>query len=321
LALRSRIREAVARWAGKRQGLDALPLILASRRIYILPTRAGFGFGALALVMLLAGLNYANSLALLLTFLLVATMLVGMHDCHATLRSLRVLEVRTSECFAGASAALQLQLENDAPVPRLALQLECGGELAPAFALAPASQLAVHCHFTPQRRGRERLPRLQLATSAPLGLFRAWTWLYLQTEVIVYPQPAGTRALPHGAAQRVGVEQSGSSGEEEWSGLRPYQPADGLKRVAWKLVARGGPFLVAQYQGASGPSRTLDFDALGDLNTEARLSQLAAWVLECDQSGAPYALRLPGLEIPLGAGATQRRASLEALALFGIGAT
>ena len=91
--------------------------------------------------------------------------------------------------------------------------------------------------------------------------------------------------------------------------------------MAWKLVARGGPFLVAQYQGASGPSRTLDFDALGDLDTEARLSQLAAWVLECDQSGAPYALRLPGLEIPLGAGATQRRASLEALALFGIGAT
>jgi uncharacterized protein (DUF58 family) len=321
LTLRSRIRERIARWAGKRQGLDALPLILASRRIYILPARAGFGFAVLALVMLLAGLNYANSLALLLTFLLVATMLVGMHDCHATLRSLRVLEVRTGECFAGAAAALQLQLENDAPVPRLALQLECGGEAAPAFALAPASQRAVHCHFTPLRRGRERLPRVQLSSSAPLGLFRAWTWLYLKTEVVVYPRPAGTRALPHSAALRVGIDQSGSSGEEEWSGLRPYQPADGLKRVAWKLVARGGPFLVAQYQGASGPSRQLDFDALPDLDTEARLSQLSAWVLECDQSGAPYGLRLPGLEIPMAAGPAQRRATLQALALFGMPAT
>jgi uncharacterized protein (DUF58 family) len=320
LSLRSRISERVSRWAGKRQGLDALPLILASRRIYILPTRAGIGFGVLALVMLLAGLNYANSLALLLTFLLVATMLVGMHDCHATLRSLRILEVRTGECFAGASAALQLQLENDAPVPRLALQLECSGEAAPAFALAPASQLAVHCHFTPARRGRERLPRVQLASSAPLGLFRAWTWLYLQTEVVVYPRPAGTRALPHSAALRLGLDQSGSSGEEEWAGLRPYQPSDGLKRVAWKLVARGGPFLVSQYQGASGPSRQLDFDDLSDLDTEARLSQLTAWVLECDQAGAPYALRLPGLEIPLGGGAAQRRATLQALALFGMSA-
>src|SRR5580698_8595741 len=178
----------MARWARARQGSDALPLILASRRIYILPTRAGFGFAVLALVMLLAGLNYANSLALLLSFLLVATMLVGMHDCHATLRSLRILEVRTGECFAGSSAALQLQLENDAPVPRLALQLACGAESVPAFALAPASQRAVHCHFTPTRRGRERLPRVQLSTSAPLGLFRAWTWLHLDTEVLVYPQ-------------------------------------------------------------------------------------------------------------------------------------
>jgi uncharacterized protein (DUF58 family) len=318
LALRSSIRERIARWARKRQGSDALPLILASRRIYILPTRAGIGFGVLALVMLLAGLNYANSLALLLTFLLVATMLVGMHDCHATLRSLRVLEVRTGECFAGAPAALQLQLENDAPVARLALQLACGEDEAPAFALAPASQLAVHCHFTPTRRGRERLPRVQLSTSAPLGLFRAWTWIYLESEVVVYPQPEGKRPLPHSAALRIGLDQSGSSGEEEWAGLRPYQPADGLRRVAWKLVARGGPFLVSHYQGASGPSRQLDFDALADLDTEARLSQLSAWVLECDQSGAPYGLRLPGLEIPLGGGAAQRRATLQALALFGI---
>ncbi len=293
-------------------------MILASRRIYILPTRMGFGFAVLALVMLLAGLNYANSLALLLTFLLVATMLVGMHDCHATLRSLRILEVRTGECFAATSAALQLQLENDAAVPRLALQVDCGGQDAPAFALGPASQLAVHCHFLPGKRGRARLPRVQLATSAPLGLFRAWAWLYLDTEVLIYPRPAGTLALPYNADDRVGQIETGSSGEEEWSSLRPYQPSDGLKRVAWKLVARGGPFLVAQYQGASGPTRQLDFDALPELDTEARLSQLTAWVLECDQSGEAYGLRLPGREVALGGGPAQRRSALTALALFGI---
>jgi uncharacterized protein (DUF58 family) len=279
----------------------------------------GIGFGVLALVMLLAGLNYANSLALLLTFLLAATMLVGMYDCHATLRSLRILEVRTGECFAGTAAALQLQLENDASVPRLALQVDCGGQDAPGFALGAASQLAVHCHFVPAKRGRERLPRVQLATSAPLGLFRAWAWLYLDTEVLVYPRAAGTLDLPHNADLRVGQLESGSSGEEEWSSLRPYQPSDGLKRVAWKLVARGGPFLVAQYQGASGPTRQLDFNALTELDTEARLSQLTAWVLECDQSGEPYGLRLPGMELPLGGGPAQRRSALSALALFGAG--
>ena len=195
----------MARWAGKRQGLDALPLILASRRIYILPTRAGLGFGVLALVMLLAGLNYANSLALLLTFLLVATMLVGMHDCHATLRSLRILEVRTGECFARAPAALQLQLENAAPLPRLALQLECGNEAVPPFALAPASQRAVHCHFTPAQRGRERLPRPGLQARARSRTAPPCTWVLIRAAAaarrngracVPISQPMGSSAWP-----------------------------------------------------------------------------------------------------------------------------
>ena len=63
-------RARMARWIRKRQGPDTLPLTLSRRRLYILPTRAGLGFGILLLLMLIAGLNYANSTALFLTFLL-----------------------------------------------------------------------------------------------------------------------------------------------------------------------------------------------------------------------------------------------------------
>ena len=41
----------------------ACPVSIVTRRIYILPTRGGFAFAALLFVMLLAGLNYANSIA------------------------------------------------------------------------------------------------------------------------------------------------------------------------------------------------------------------------------------------------------------------
>ena len=69
----------------RRQGPDALPLTLVRRRLYILPTRAGLTFGALLFLMLLAGLNYGNSLALFLTFLLAGFALVGMQQCHRNL--------------------------------------------------------------------------------------------------------------------------------------------------------------------------------------------------------------------------------------------
>lgn len=69
----------------RRQGLDHLPVRLERRRIYILPTRGGLAFGGLLLLMLLAGLNYTNSLALFLTFLLTAFALVVMQLCHRNL--------------------------------------------------------------------------------------------------------------------------------------------------------------------------------------------------------------------------------------------
>ena len=59
----------LARWVRRRQGGDALPVRVHRRRLYILPTRAGAGFALLLFGMLLAGLNYANSLALFITFL------------------------------------------------------------------------------------------------------------------------------------------------------------------------------------------------------------------------------------------------------------
>ena len=46
---------------------ETLPIRLDRRRIYIVPTRAGFGFGILLATMLVGALNYQNNAALLLT--------------------------------------------------------------------------------------------------------------------------------------------------------------------------------------------------------------------------------------------------------------
>src|SRR4029079_2177516 len=95
--LRVRLTERIARWARKRQGEDLLPVVLRARRLYILPTRAGYGAAVLLFVMLVAGLNYTNSLALLLTFLLAGFVLVGMHECQRTLLGLELISVHAPD--------------------------------------------------------------------------------------------------------------------------------------------------------------------------------------------------------------------------------
>ena len=90
----------MAEWVRRRQGVDSLPLTLQRRRLYILPTRAGLGFLVLLLFMLIAGLNYANSLALFLTFLLGGFVMVTMQLCHRNLLGTAIYAAAAAPTFA-----------------------------------------------------------------------------------------------------------------------------------------------------------------------------------------------------------------------------
>lgn len=307
-------------WARRRQGIDVLPLTLQSRRIYILPTRAGWGFALLLLVMLVAALNYNNSLGLFATFLLGSHLLVGLHQTHAQLRQLQVLAVPEAEYFAGRENLLTLQLANPDRLPRLALCLRTqrqGGALADLPAAPASGELTTPLHF--EARGLQPLPRLELQSRAPLGLLRTWSWLHLEQRVLVYPRPAGDLPLPaSGGDERQESAALQPAGSEEWRQLRPWQLGDAPRSVAWKHYARRDELLVTQFQDPAGAEHVLDFGALGRLGTEARLEQLCAWVLECEQRRQPYVLRLPGLELHAGLGGEQRQRALAALARFGV---
>jgi uncharacterized protein (DUF58 family) len=53
-----------------------------------------------------------------------------------------------------------------------------------------------------------------------------------------------------------------------------------------------------------------------ELDTEARLSRLAAWVLAAERATRPFALSLPGTMLPAASGSEHRRRVLTALALY-----
>jgi uncharacterized protein (DUF58 family) len=313
---RARVARALSGWARKRQGDDALPLTLQARRIYILPSGAGLVAGALLFLMLLAGMNYSNSLALLLCFLLTGVTLVSMHECHGALAGLRLLHAQADDTYAGRLGTLQLSFENLQTRARTGLHLRCPGCDASAFQVEAGGTQRVRALYQAGGRGRLRIDQLELSCDAPLGLFRAWTWLHLPLETIVYPQPRGRRRLPARRGDpRAGLPYARVAGEEEWAWLRPLRDSDPPRRIAWKAYARGAPLLVAQYDAAAGQHRWLDWEALRTLPLELSLSQLAQWVLDCERLGETYGLRLPRATVAVGHGIAHQRACLQALAL------
>jgi uncharacterized protein (DUF58 family) len=314
--MRAFMQRRMAAWIARRQGTDLLPVTLQRRRLYILPTRTGLAYGVLLLMMLIAGLNYANSLALLMTFLLAGLALVAMHSCHRNLLGLGVITLSSQDSFAGERAALQLRLTNSTAQPRVGIELDAEGA-ASVMCTAPASgEAVVTLHLATPLRGRMPAGRLRIMTNWPFGLFRAWTWLHVAHEIIVYPRPAGHRPLPLAAGLRGGIAPQKSAEADEWATLRAFRDGDSPRQVAWKAYARGAPLLVKEYTASGSAERMFEFAALTGLDTEQRLSQLSAWIVNSAADGERFGLTLPRQLIELDQGQEHRQRCLRALAVF-----
>ena len=86
----------------------------------------------------------------------------------------------------------------------------------------------------------------------------------------------------------------------------------------WKAYARGAPLLIKEYAAAGSDLCLFDFAQLRLPDTEARLSQLARWVVEAEAGGERYGLSLPDTAIEPNRGPEHRHQCLAALALFGV---
>jgi uncharacterized protein (DUF58 family) len=80
--------------------------------VYILPTRAGIGFGALLLALLVGSINYSLGLGFGLTFVAAACGLVDMFATWRNLAHLRLRPGRAGAVFAGEEAPFELLLSN-----------------------------------------------------------------------------------------------------------------------------------------------------------------------------------------------------------------
>jgi uncharacterized protein (DUF58 family) len=303
-------------WAARRHGRDSLPIKIHRRRIYILPTRAGLMLALMLVAMLIAGLNYNSNLGLAFAFLMVSIALVIMHHCNRNLLGLQVDVTTEVDAFAGREARFEFVLRNDSNVDRRDVEICCLTATGIRSVPARSSESVPVCIPVPQR-GVTRLAQFELRTRYPFGWFHAWTYVQGSLTAYVAPSPHGTRTLP--AAAGLGTaSRSETRGDEDFAGLRAYEPGVPLKHMAWKVLARGGEAAVQSYTSFAAQPEWLEWSSLEGQATETRLSQLCLWVLESEAAQRVYGLRIPGKEIPPARGAAHRFACLRTLALFAI---
>ncbi len=311
-AIGARARE----WARKRQGTDPASTQLDSRRIYIFPTRAGFIFGLIVFTMLLGSMNYNNNMGFALTFLLAGIGVISIHHCHRNLADLYVHYLGAQPVFAGDFMVFRFALENRGMGTRWQIKLKWDDESIVCNDLLPEARDTLKISVRTQGRGYQDVPRIQISTRFPLGLLNAWAWLNLDEKELVYPCPAHRDSQNRFGNSGQTTSGYDRGGDEDFSGLRAYRLGDPPKHVAWKALARTGEMLVTEYRSGDQDIVWIDWADFHGASVEARIAGLARKVLEVENAGHRYGLRLPGIEFSPATGPAHRHECLKALALF-----
>ncbi|MBC3935744.1 DUF58 domain-containing protein [Undibacterium sp. CY7W] len=303
-------------------------VILKQRRVYTLPSRPGWMMLLVLLLLFVTATNYSLSLGFALTFMLAAVMVV---NALLGFRNLAYLELQAGSpdpVFVGEEIRFPLYLNNPRRNSRYAIWVgwQAKDQISKACDIAPQSQLSVFLHAPSVQRGWQPATRISIQTWFPLGLLRAWsTWLP-DVQALVYPAPE-LQPPPLPVDGVASSANAGQYGDEDFAGVRTYQPGDPLRQLAWKQIARvdtaaGGQLVSKLFAGQSGADVVIDFTRLPRrLDTELKLARMCSWVLQAERQGLPYAFRLDTLNLAPALGAQHRDACLRALALYPLEAT
>ncbi|ALF60161.1 DUF58 domain-containing protein [Psychrobacter urativorans] len=308
---------AMARWFAKRAPKnDTATLNL--RNVYIFFSKEGALFALLLVITFVAGINYANNLVLGLCFYLVSVWLISFHITFAHISGLQIRLLDVTMAEAGAPVWVTLQLRSESRQPRRQLIFSFDKTIKPKTAKHrndkqndrkvdnnPRSQILlprlqdeqiIRLAIPTSHRGELELPRLQISTVYPLGIMRAWSYVYFARTAWVYPQPETFEWQAHYlVAHNDNLPTGGqyTQGQDDFERLDNYIEGESLARVSWAHVARGQGMFTKHFADPIGYEQTLDYADMPATHHEQKLAQLAYGALELGQRGVPFQMQLP----------------------------
>lgn len=299
------------------------------RRVYIFATRPGLFFLLLLLLMLLLAVNYSNSMAYVMTFLLGSLLMVSMLHTYRNLRGLIISSLTASPVFAGEHINFPLLMDNRAGQNRVAILIKSyvrkrkKGRRVTAIEpvtinLQPGKVTRNELLIRTSTRGYLKPGRMKIESCYPLGLFRAWSYIEPERVCIVYPGPAGSPQLPLYTEYESEQQLGNKTGTDDFTGFKPYRHGDSIRNIDWKAFAKQQPLQVKRFSGSGAGKLIISWNHCSYINdVERRLSQLCLWVLNAEREGFYYGLDIPGSFIDPGNGEFHLQQCLTALACYG----
>ena len=269
------------------------------------------------LMLFLLGTNYQNNLVMALSFLLLSMFNTCILYSYRNLAGLTLSRAHsTSNSFAGQACYIPVQLASKRSSYEVMLNfgeqpIEITSKVVPQPQLALLSTLAPH-------RGLLQPGRVKVESRYPLGLCRAWSYVDLDIEQVIFATPIQNNdSLAVNNHDSAGVQDTGRrvAGVDEFSGLKDYVKGESLKQVAWKQWAQGRGMLTKEFQQPQGTPLWLTLDS-NETNLELSLSKLAWQTEQLSSRQQIFGLKLGANLIDPAKGEVHRIAVQTQIALY-----
>jgi len=288
------------------------PCRLTRHLIHVAPTQRLAGMLSSALLLLLVALIHNNNLLYFFVFWLVSVFFASAFAAYGGLSGLVVQVGQAQPVFTGENAVFTVTLTN-VRKSRAPVRLLLMSDMATSVCLEKDQTQILTLPTPTQQRGWSTIPKLTLVCDYPFGMFRAWSVVQFDNQVLVYPRPEPTAILPISRSQR-----SYWGGHDELSEIRAYRFGDSPQRIYWRAYASGQGLQSRVYAEDDNILMLSLAGAYGN-TLEEQLCVLCQWVRAAERGGYRYGLQLPAVSLPPDRGARHYADCLKSLALYGSG--
>jgi uncharacterized protein (DUF58 family) len=292
-----------------------------SPRPTLRPTRYGVAFISIMFGIWFAAINYDNNLSYLFLFTLAAIGLISLFNARRNLQGISSHVLPIQPIFAKQPAALRLEIRHSQKNSLFDIRIRIANSVLTADEariplILPNQSHEASIPIITGRRGSFHISRLEISTTFPFGLCRAFFEIKVDCPILIYPQPIGIKPMPQSRPRLSGQLLPNVQPGDDFYGLRDYIPGESPRRIAWRVLARGRPLMSREFRNDEEGELVLDWSQLDRLDQEQRLSQLTSWILKAENSHQYYQIRIPGFESEIGLGSKHFHRCLAALAEF-----
>lgn len=286
------------------------------------PTKEGFFFILLSLIIGFAALNTGNNLLYIIFGITLSLVAISGVVSMINISAIDVNLDSHSDIFALTPGNLWITVKNNKkyiPSYSITINIQNRNYYLDKINSGKSENLRVKSFF--KERGINNLPEISISTQYPFGFFKKWMSMnFREKDVVVFPRIISVSKNEDFLEISIGENSSKKDGKgDELKSLKEYHEGDNRKDIHWKISAKMNKLISKEYFNESNRNIKIDFNppALNNIELEKYISKKASTYLQLIKEGYDVEFAAPGKTFVTSKGNTKDKKVLTYLALYG----